>query len=174
MFVVVKGRIPAVLQNAILLELDRCNCVFSAVVLPRGGRSRSSLHWRVLCYLSSGFTVVDFSETLLSTSVQPSFVVGTGGILPPLQNKRFWSAWYFCEFRWSSTVYWWLAILPILIILNVYKRSLFVLSKPFQITKFHAIAMKLQRLEDNKIFSFWWFPTVSRIYHDSWSVRWGR
>ena len=89
MFVVVKGRIPAVLQNAILLELDRCNCVFSAVVLPRGGRSRSSLHWRVLCYLYSGFTVVDFSETLLSTSVQPSFVVGTGGILPPLQNKWF-------------------------------------------------------------------------------------
>ena len=173
MFVVVKGRIPAVLQNAILLELDRCNCVFSAVVLPRGGRSRSSLHWRVLCYLSSGFTVVDFSETLLSTSVQPSFVVGTGGILPPLQNKRFWSAWYFCEFRWSSTVYWWLAILPILIILNVYKRSLFVLSNPFQITKFHAIAVKSQRLEDNKIFSFWWFSTVSRIYHDSWSVRRG-
>ena len=32
---------------------------------------------------------MDFSETLLSTSVQPSFVVGTGGILPPLQNMMF-------------------------------------------------------------------------------------
>ena len=32
---------------------------------------------------------MDFSETPLSTSVQPSFVVGTGGILPPLQNKWF-------------------------------------------------------------------------------------
>ena len=76
-------------QNAILLEFDRCNCMFSAVALPRGGRSRSSLYLRVVCYLSRGFTVVDFSETLLFTSVQPSFVVGTGGILPPLQNKWF-------------------------------------------------------------------------------------